>query len=314
MSNIEKTDLILVTGSNGGLGQVLISALSQAGYKNLLAPSRTEMDLLSRKSTSEYFKKFKPEAVFHLASLVYGLLGNLENQFLSAFQNTEINSNLMLSISEEDVKYVFFAGTVASYPYPYAKIPLSESNFFMGLPHSGEFGYAMAKRHAYTYLKILKESKDLEFTYGIFTNLYGENDRFNIHSGHVIPSLVAKACNSKMENNQFKVWGDGSAIRDFMHFHDAARAAIFCMENRSFDLINISSGMGISIGEIANKIANFFEIENINFSSDKPTGINRRIVDNSKLINMGFNLEIPISDGIMNLCDWYFKNYQNVRT
>lgn len=313
MSNIKKHDLILITGGGGGLGFALKTILADLGYCNVVSPSRQEMDLLSREGVEYYFSKYKPKVVLHLASLVYGLLGNLENQFKSLYQNTEINSNLMYVIEKSNVKYIFFAGSVASYPYPYTSIPLNENAFFNGLPHSGEFGYAMAKRHAYSYLNILKEYKGIEFTYGIFTNLYGDNDKFNIHLGHVIPSLIAKAKQSKLSQSPLDIWGDGSAVRDFMHFNDASKAIVHSMENGIQDLLNISSGVGVSIRDVSVIIAEAYELKDLRYLSDKPAGIPMRIVDNLKLITSGFIQEIDIVSGLKKTCEWYENNSNTAR-
>lgn len=312
MNKVTKEDVILITGAGGGLGSALKFALSNYGYKKVLTPNRSEMDLLLKESVQGYFARNKPKAVFHLASLVFGLLGNLENQFKSVVENTLINSNLMEAISESGVEYVFFAGTVASYPFPYVSMPLNEKEFFNGLPHGGEFGYAMAKRHAYTYLKILKESKGINYTYGIFTNLYGENDKFDTHSGHVIPSLVAKGHQALVNGHDLEVWGDGHAKRDFLHFYDAARAAVHAMEQELDDLLNISSGRGIEIREVANCVANAFKVAP-RFLTDKPVGIPIRCVDNTKLKKSGFEETVDIEAGIHALCGWYQNNLSNVR-
>jgi GDP-L-fucose synthase len=312
MNRVNKTDVILITGAGGGLGAAMKAEFLKNGYLNLLTPVRKELDLLSKESVDNYFLKYKPNAVFHLASLVFGLLGNLENQFKSVIENTVINNNLMEAISNHEIKYVFFAGTVASYPYPYKSMPLSENDFFNGLPHSGEFGYAMAKRHAYSYLKILNECNNLNFTYGIYTNLYGEWDKFNSHSGHVIPSLVAKGFMAAKSGKSLEVWGDGSAIRDFMHFNDAARASLHAMEEGLFGLLNISSGERTTIADVATEICNKYSV-NIKYLKDKPVGIPLRYVNNEKLRLSGFNQKTQISDGLSALCEWYSKNVEIVR-
>lgn len=314
MNRVSKADRILVTGCGGGLGSALKEALIQSGYTNLMCPSRHEMDLMSKESVVSYFEKNQPLAVFHFASLVFGLLGNLENQFRSVYENSEINSNLMYAISKSEVKYIFFAGTVASYPFPYASIPLKESEFFNGIPHGGEFGYAMAKRHAYAYLDVLRDIKGISYTYGILTNLYGENDRFNDHTGHVIPSLIVKAHKARINAGPFEVWGDGNAIRDFLHFKDAARAALFCMENGIEGLVNISSGVGASIKNVSSVIANAFGLSSVIYLSEKPVGIPERIVDNTKLNLKGFKPYINLELGLKTLCDWYSFNFDRIRS
>lgn len=315
LNDVNKNDVILITGANGGLGHALVTSLRNKGFVNLLTPSRIELDLLNKNDVEQYFATNSPKVVLHLASVVFGLLGNLENQMKSLTVNTLINSNVFSAIDAHPVKYVFFAGTVAAYSYPYINVPLKESDFFLGLPHGGEFGYAMSKRHAYAYLHILEQTKNIKYTYGVFTNLYGENDRFNDTTGHVIPSLIMKAYRASQTGEAFTVWGDGSAQRDFLHFDDAADAIICCMLSaKTPSLVNISSGKAVSIKELSELIAKEAGVEKLEFLTDKPVGIKSRVVDNTILKTQGFNQSIDIKDGIARTYQWYCDNNIIVRT
>jgi GDP-L-fucose synthase len=314
MNKINQNSTVLVTGAAGGLGKALTAALARQGYAKVLAPTRQDLDLLDAGSVERYFANHRPNSVIHLASVVFGLQGNLDNQMRSLMENTQINANVFSAINNHPVDYVFFAGTVASYAYPYKTIPLSETDFFDGLPHGGEFGYAMSKRHAYAYLKVLKDTKNVGFTYGVFTNLYGENDRFNDNSGHVIPSLIMKAHKAKIEDKPFSVWGDGSAERDFLHFDDASNAIIACMkEGKTPELVNISSGMVTTIKYLSELVCKAAGVNNIEYQADKPVGIKSRVVDNSRLTELGFRQEVSLEAGIARLYEWYSKNVIGVR-
>lgn len=314
MAKLNRDIPLLITGSRGVLGTALIKILQSEGFTQLLTPKRHEMDLLDPISTQTYFSRHRPQAIIHLASLVLGLGGNLKYQLRSAIENTSINNNIFSSIQKYPVKNFFYAGTVASYPFPYHSLPLTEKVFFEGLPHYGEFGYAMAKRHAYTYLRILSEEIGLRYTYGIFTNLYGEHDRFDPENGHVIPSLIAKAYESSKSQEALVVWGDGTAERDFLHAKDAAKAILLCLDQDDENsLINISSGIGVSIRYLAETLATIAKIPRLIFSTDKPAGIPRRIVDNKKLVQSGFIQSISIEDGLSNTYKWYLSNIGNIR-
>lgn len=314
MNSINKDSLIMITGSAGGLGNAIVKNLKKKGFQRLLTPSRHELDLLDAKVVSGYISDNRPDAILHLASIVFGLQGNIDNQMLSLVENTQINNNLFSAIEKFPVKYIFFAGTVASYPYPFVKMPLKESDFFNGLPHSGEFGYAMSKRHVYSYLQILSEIKNIKFTYGIFTNLYGEYDRFNENSGHVIPSLITKAYKASQVSGKLSVWGDGSAQRDFLHFEDAAEAVFLCMlSNGRQSLINISSGVPVTIQTLSQLISKAAGLNNINYLTDKPVGIKSRVADNNLLKSLGFKQSIDLKNGISNLYNWYVANLTKVR-
>jgi GDP-L-fucose synthase len=302
---------ILVTGAHGGLGTALVKQILD---QDILTPTRSECDLLNAESVQTYIRRHRPKKVVHLASLVYGLKGNIDNYFNALNDNTIINANLFAALNQNPPEYIFFAGTVASYPFPYPRMPLYEDDFFLGLPHAGEFGYAMAKRHAFAYLDLLKKNRCVRFNYGIFTNMYGEHDKFNSESGHVIPSLIAKAYNAKINGSQFDVWGDGSATRDFLHFEDAARAIVLCLETEvAFELLNISSGQASSIKFCADTICKAAGIESVCYLEDKPVGISSRTVSNVRLKQLGFQQKISLTNGLRNLFGWYEANFGSVR-
>lgn len=314
MTKLDRNKPVIITGSGGVVGKAVLAYLQLKGFTRLLAPTRQEMNLLDIVSTQAYLAANRSQAIIHLASVVFGLGGNLKHQLRSALENTAINNNLFAALQQYPVERLFFAGTVASYPFPYRTMPLVEERFFEGLPHYGEFGYAMAKRHAYTYLRILAEEIGLRYTYGIFTNLYGPHDRFDIENGHVIPSLIAKAYSAAQSGVALEVWGDGSAQRDFLHAEDVAQAILICLDqNDANRLINISSGQGVSIRHVAETTAAIAGIAQLHFASDKPVGIPSRVVDNKQLISLGFVPSISIEDGLSSTYNWYASNIGNIR-
>lgn len=297
---------ILVTGANGMLGRALLKRLNSEGFFRINAPSRNVLNLLDEDKVDEYVRAQMPDYVFHLASRVYGLKGNLNNQLLSLHENTKIYANLLNALSKiKTVKKIFFAGTVASYSYPYKSQILKEEDFFLGNPHRGEFGYAMAKRHAYAFLEILRDNYGIDSCYGLFTNLYGENDTFDAINGHVIPALIYKAVEAKKNNfNTFKVWGNASTVRDFLYIEDAAAAAIHCMKNIS-GIINLSSGIGTSMGELARIIAENVGGVEPEWDNSEPIGISKRIVSADKLVKSGYSEFNPLGIGICKTVKWY---------
>lgn len=314
MTKLDRNKPVIITGSGGVVGKAVVAYLQREGFTQLFAPTRYEMNLLDIVSTQKYLATNRAQAIIHLASVVFGLGGNLKHQMRSALENTAINNNLFAALQHYPVERLFFAGTVASYPFPYRTMPLVEECFFEGLPHYGEFGYAMAKRHAYTYLRILGEETGLRYSYGIFTNLYGQHDRFDIENGHVIPSLIAKAYSAAQAGVALEVWGGGSAERDFLHAEDAAQAILICLDqNDENRLINISSGQGVSIRRIAETTAAIAGITQLHFVSDKPVGILSRVVDNKQLISLGFAPSISIEDGLASTYNWYASNIGNIR-
>jgi GDP-L-fucose synthase len=306
---------ILVTGARGLLGTALAKALARLEVPGILTPSRAELDLMDADATERYFARHRPASVVHLAAVVFGLGGNLGSQTGILAQNTLINNNIFSAMARYPVRKCFYAGTVASYPFPYKSETLREDEFFNGLPHAGEFGYGAAKRHAYCYLHLLAKDIGLSFAYGILTNLYGENDRFNIDDGHVIPSLIAKAHAAAQSNGRLEVWGDGSAERDFLHADDAARAVIACLDSDEKELLlNISSGRGVSMRTLAECIAEAAGLPGVSYLPGKPTGIPRRVVDNTRMRRLGVEPAIRLEDGLRAAYEWYSKHRASART
>lgn len=304
----------LVTGAGGVLGRAIVRQLERLGVNVVLKPSRQELDLLDENATERYFSVHRPDTVIHLAATVFGLAGNMKNQFRALVENSAINHHVFSAVAKYPVKNFFFAGTVASYSYPYRQMPLREDHFFAGLPHSGEFGYSMAKRHAYSYLQILSEEIGMRYTYGIFTNLYGDHDRFDATNGHVIPSLVVKAHRAALTKTPLEVWGDGTAERDFLHAEDAAKGVMLCLTNAGLqNFVNISSGNGVSIRAVTERIASEAGVSDVRFNVDRPVGIKTRVVDNSKLTSAGFVPEISIECGLARTYKWYDDNQAGVR-
>ncbi|MCB5202609.1 NAD-dependent epimerase/dehydratase family protein [Neorhizobium sp. T786] len=304
----------LVTGGGGVLGSAVLAQLAQVAGVQILAPGRAELDLANSDMTSAYFEANRPDVVIHLAATVFGLAGNMGNQHRAVFENSAINHNVCFAISRVRPSRVFFAGTVASYPFPYKKIPLMEDQFFEGLPHGGEFGYAMAKRHAYSYLKVLGDEGVCKFSYGVFTNLYGEGDKFDVDGGHVIPSLIKKAFDARKRGEPLTVWGDGSAQRDFLHAADAARAVLICLKAPTNEITNISSGVGVTIRRITEVVASAAGIQDVVYDVNKPVGIPVRVVDNAKLVSLGFKPQIGIEEGLRRTFSWYENHHTGART
>lgn len=304
---MDKKAKILITGAAGMVGKNLKIKLEELGFVNLLCPSKEELDLVDYKKTEEYIRNNNPEFVFHLAGIVYGLGGNLKHQLDSLYFNSLINLNLLNALRFVATKKIFFAGTVASYPYPYKILPLVEEQMFNGVPHQGEYGYAIAKNLGYNFLGLLNREIGVDYCVGLFTNLYGEHDRFDEKNGHVIPSLISKIYFAKNNGTSFKIWGDEHTTRDFLYVGDAIEAMLFLMDNFS-GMINISSGQESNMREVVNCLvasANFKGLTD--WEKNSPIGISRRSVDNSKLKKIGFNKFTSLKDGLEKAYDWYVK-------
>ena len=305
--------VVLLTGGRGLLGKALQAQLRLAGVQTVLTPKRVELDLLDGAKTKAYFESKRPDIVFHLASIVFGLFGNMTHQISAIADSTIMNHNVLMTCAEYKVAKVFMAGSVASYPFPYKSLPLTEDQFWNGLPHAGEFGYAHAKRHALAYLEVLHQSLGMEFFYGVLTNLYGPEDKFDETNGHVIPSLIQKMHKAKHGNEALRVWGDGSAKRDFMHVNDAARAIIHGMPQLK-GIANISTGMSVSIKDIVDALVVAADFTgDVVWEVDKPVGVPERSVSNEILRSSGFRCQHDLQKGIRDTWDWFQSNADRAR-
>lgn len=314
MSVIDINDRVLVIGAAGLLGRAMVAELERQGFAAILTPNSRELDCLDPAATRGYFEREKPTVVFHLAAVVFGLKGNLDNQFLSLTRNTLINHNVLTACAATSVRKTFFAGTVACYAFPYVRLPLDENDLLAGPPHGGEFGYASAKRHALAYLEVMKADLGLDFVYGALTNLYGPGDKFDVTNGHVIPSLIRKAGLASEQGGPFEVWGKPSTTRDYLYAPDAAAGVIHLMRTEASGVINIASGHTSMLGDVVDAIRTYFPtLPSTTWRSDMPVGIPERSVSVSRLRAAGFTATRSLESGIQATCEWYLQNKNSIR-
>jgi GDP-L-fucose synthase len=299
---------VLITGASGMVGNHVRIALEQIPSVKVYCPSRDELNLELRPAVEEYFEKVHPDYVFHFAGRVHGLGGNLMFPIESLSANIRINDSVLTACKADSVKKVFFAGTVASYGYPFESLPLRESDLLLGEPHSGEYGYASAKRIALTYLNLLRDKFSKKFVYGVYTNLYGPHDRFNIVSGHVVPSLVMKIEQSLKDNKPLVVWGNPSTTRDFLFSEDACNAAIHLMECAE-GVINIGSGVESTMKSVIEGLVEISNFQNaVLWDEAKPIGIKKRYSDISVLRASGYLPRFDLKDGLRKTWTWYTES------
>ena len=307
---MDKNSTILVTGAAGMLGKHLVAELQTSGYSKILTPPQAELDLLNLKQVEDYLSVKKPEYIFHLAGLVYGLGGNLDNQLNAIYINSQINLNLFYAVRTQKVKKIFFAGTVASYPFPYHHLPLTEDQIFMGEPHQGEYGYAVAKSLGYHFLYLLKTEVGIDYCVGLFTNMFGEYDHFNAAKAHVIPSLIFKLHESIKNGTPFEVWGSGVETRDFLYAKDAAKAAVLLMSSGS-GIINISTGVETSIKQLVDLLVQVTNFKGkLVWNKNAPAGIPQRSVSNAKLQELKFGNFTSLKQGLKTTYEWFKANQE----
>jgi len=276
---------IWVTGGTGSLGKTLLETLDHMGFGTILSPSRSELDLEDHVAVRHFVQKNKPSHIFHLAAKVYGIAGHKENPFESFATNSRIDNAVFSALFDTPPEWIYYASTVAAYGYPYLSLPLEETDFLSGTPHSSEAGYAISKRFALNYLEILQKEHGTKFAYGLTTNLFGSGDRFLEGRGHVVISLLEKAKRAREEGKALEVWGTGAASRDFLSTTDASGLIVSLMD-QDVGVINIASGEEITIAEIAEDIVRSFEIHQGYEFVGLNEGITNRVCSVAKLLTV----------------------------
>jgi GDP-L-fucose synthase len=275
---------IWVTGSSGSLGKDLVRELKISfPESDLITPNRDSLNLLNAIEVDDFVQTVKPSHVFHLAAVVYGIFGHKLNPEECLLMNSQIDHSIFSSLFKNPPKWIFYASTVATYGHPFVNQTLKEEDWLIGFPHSSEYGYAMAKRFAISYLEILHKNYGVNFSYGLLTNLFGPEDRYLNGMGHVIVSLLEKSLDAKRKKVDLDVWGSDKTSRDFLATSDAARILVELFEKHT-GIINVASGEGIFISEIAKEIVKIYGLElGVNFSGENE-GITQRLCSIDKLI------------------------------
>ena len=297
-------DTILITGANGFIGSNLISYLEDRSYRNVFGLLSSDCDLTDRRATRRWFQEVKPAYVFHCAARVRGIVGNMQNQSEGFLHNCLINTHVIEACHIVGVKKIVAMGTVAMYPDnpEDAARGFVEREIWEGPPHESEKGYAHAKRAMLAQL----DTSGIPFALPVCTNMYGGADRFNIETGHCIPSLVRKAFEAWRDGKPMTVWGDGSARRDFLYVKDVVRGLHLVMDKISGP-VNLATGGTHSIKDAATILAEYAGCE-IEWDTSKPTGQVTRSYDVSALTAAGFAPQYTLEQGLRETYDWYAKN------
>jgi GDP-L-fucose synthase len=295
---MNKDDTILVTGAGGLVGSAILEKLGQQGFTRVVGITHSHTDLLDLFSTLGIFWEVQPDIVFHCAARVYGILGNMNNQGQSYFENTLINSNVIEAARFARAKKVIAMGTGAVYAEGVFQ-PMRETDIFVGRPHPSEAGYAHAKRGMLAMLEAYQESYGLDWAYVVSCNLYGPRDKFT-EEGHVVPNLIRKFSTP----GPITVWGDGSARRDFLYIEDAADAIIKIAHHLSGP-VNLGSGHVSSIRDVVQTLSAITGITDIVWDPTKPNGQAHRSYDLSHLHSTGFTKSFSLATGLRKTLDWY---------
>ena len=307
---MQKQDKILVTGASGMIGGALKRILQAEGYTNLLTPARKELDLTVAQAVDEYFGKHKPAYVFHLAARVGGIHANNTYPAEFIFQNTAMQTNVITSAHKHGVAKVLFPGSACTYP-KMAPQPVNENEFLNGLIEPTNIAYAAAKINGIVMAQSFAKQYGLKVVVPMPTNAYGVGDNFSPEASHVIPALMKRFHEAKLNGlAEVELWGTGSPLREFIYVDDVAYAFIFLMQNYDdASIINLGTEAEITIKQLAEKIAAVVGYEGVlKMDTSKPDGAPRKCLDSSKLRALGWKPQVGLDEGLKRMYQHHFGN------
>jgi GDP-L-fucose synthase len=307
---VRNNDKIFVAGGRGMVGSAIIRELSKNGYTNILAPSSKELNLKEQKTVYEFFSIHRPDYVFLAAAKVGGIYANNTYPAEFLYDNLMIECNTIHAAYEFKVKKLLFLGSSCIYP-KYAEQPIKESSLLTGSLEETNEAYAIAKIAGIELCKFYRRQYDCDFISAMPTNLYGINDNFDLNNSHVLPALIRKFHEAKINNTpEVVLWGTGTPKREFLYVDDLAEACIFLMTNYSSEEhINVGTGEDLSILDLANLVKNIVGFEGkIVHDLSKPDGTPRKMMNVSKIKDLGWSPKIGLEEGISSVYEWFLKN------
>ena len=306
---IEKDAKIYVAGHRGLVGAAIVRALEREGYGNIVTRTHSEMDLTDQKAVFDFFEKERPEYVVLAAAHVGGINANQTAPADFIYINSAIQCNVIGAAHEYKVKKLLFLGSSCIYPRM-AKQPIVESELLTGPLEKTNEGYAIAKISGLMMCRFFKQQYGDDFISCMPTNLYGPNDNFNLEHSHVLPALIRKFDDAKRSGAQsVTLWGTGAPLREFLYVNDMADACVYLLQNYSGEEhVNIGTGKEITIKALAEMVREIVGFEGeIIWDDSMPDGTPRKLLDVSKLHDIGWKEKVSLRDGIRLEYEWYLS-------
>ncbi|MBX9809909.1 GDP-L-fucose synthase [Candidatus Gracilibacteria bacterium] len=316
---MEKHSKIYVAGHRGLVGSALIRNLEKEGYSNLIFRTHTELDLLNQRAVEEFFQAEKPEYIFLAAAKVGGIVANNTYPVDFLQDNLRIQMNIIESSYKNGAKKLLFLGSSCIYP-KLAPQPIKEDYLLTGLLEPTNDAYALAKITGIKLCQSYNRQYGTEYISCMPTNLYGPYDNFDLEKSHVMPAMIRKFHEAKMNNlPSVTLWGDGTPYREFLYSDDMARGCIHLMmnfsptkeQNEKGDIFfNLGTGKDISIKELAIMIQQIVGFKgDIIWDTTRPNGTPRKLLDVTRIESTGWKYSIELNDGIQMAYEWFLENY-----
>ena len=309
-------DRIFVAGHRGLVGSAIVRRLEAAGANGILLATRDQLDLRDQAAVNYWFRANRPQYVYLVAGTVGGILANSTRPAEFIYDNMLIHATVVHAAHQYGVKKLLYLGSSCIYPR-HCEQPMTEEALLTGALEPTNEAYAIAKIAGIKLCEAYRKQYGDDFISAMPTNLYGPNDNFDLTSSHVLPALIRKFHDAKVEGRkEVVVWGTGSPRREFLHVDDLADACVFLMDRYDGERhINVGTGEDLSIRDLAEMIrAIVYPAGVLTFDASKPDGMPRKLLDVSRLHALGWKHRIGLEDGIKTTYDWFLKNQGALRT
>lgn len=307
---INKQAKIYVAGHQGLVGSAIMRLLQSRGYSSVVTRTFSELNLCDQKATNQFFAQEKPEYVIVAAARVGGIKANNDYPAQFIYDNLMIASNVIHAAYQHGVTKLLFLGSSCIYPR-LCEQPIKEEYLLTGPLEPTNEPYAIAKIAGLKLCESYQRQYGAQFISAMPTNLYGTGDNFDLNNSHVIPALIAKIHRAKVEgNSEVPVWGTGKARREFLFVADLADALLFLLENyQGLSTINVGTGQDVTIAELATLIKDVIGFEGkLVFDTSKPDGTPQKLLDVTKLNQLGWKAQTSLEAGLQKTYEWYLQN------
>ncbi|REC68099.1 GDP-L-fucose synthase [Epilithonimonas hispanica] len=312
---INKNAKIYIAGHRGMVGSAIWRTLEKQGYTNLIGKTSKELDLRNQQDVLEFLEAEKPEIIIDAAAKVGGILANNDFPYQFLMENIQIQNNLIDGSLKVDVKKFIFLGSSCIYP-KFAPQPLKEDYLLTDSLEPTNEWYAIAKITGVKTCQAIRKQFGKDYVSMMPTNLYGTHDNFDLKSSHVLPAMIRKFHEAKENNNANVVlWGSGTPLREFLFVDDLAEAVVFALDNELPEyLYNVGTGTDLTIKDLAELIQKVTGHQGeIEWDSSKPDGTPRKLMDISKMHDLGWKHRVELEDGIRKTYNWFLENIENYK-
>lgn len=315
MANLSKGDKIYVAGHRGLVGSAIVRSLKRAGYDNIIGRTHAELDLTDQAMVKAFFEEERPDVVVLAAAKVGGINANQTKPAEFAYENMQIQCNVIKCCHDYKVKKLLFLGSTCIYP-KMAPQPIPESALLTGPLETTNEAYAIAKISGLEMCKFFKMQYGDDFISCMPTNLYGPYDNYELSGSHVMPAMIRKFHEAKVNSApSVELWGTGTPLREFLYSDDMADACVYLLENYDgLEHVNIGTGKEVTIKQLAELVKKTVGYEGeIVWNSDMPDGTPRKLTDVSKLHSLGFMHKVELEEGVKLAYDWFKENIDIAR-